>query len=74
MKHMNRITYYSYDPSGTGFSFHATEEAARNTAQEAIDAERECVDDCDWPDYITDISWGIVNQSAEKVGNDYELK
>lgn len=60
------MKFFSYVPE-EGFQLHETAVAARERAQEALDAERKIALEEGWSDHVTDIGWGEVRGRVVEV-------
>ena len=58
-------TWFSYDPCD-GFETHATETAARERAEKALQYEKDEAAGDGWNEEVTQICWGKVAQQVEE--------
>jgi hypothetical protein len=61
------MMWFSYDPNGDGFDLHDSEDAARKSAEAALEAERENARDGWDEDAVLQICWGLIIGRVEEV-------
>jgi hypothetical protein len=66
--------FFSYDPNGSGFRFHETEEEAKKEANDAFEYENGCAHDDGWSDEATDICWGKVLERVQIIEESRQKK
>lgn len=63
------MKFFSYDPNGEGLVFHKTAEAAQETADQALEGERDMADE-GWAENVGEICWGRVMAVAKECSNE----
>ncbi len=58
--------WFTYDPEGSGFEFHDTEEKAKACADKALGEARGAAYDGGWEENVTNICWGRASERAQE--------
>lgn len=61
--------WFSYDPEGEGFVFHATALEAQGAADKALDFYRDRSSEVGWDDSVTEICWGEICGRVEQTSS-----